>query len=137
MSDIENKILSFLELGYKVDEILKELNMNKENLADIIIELDSKGLIDLKDKNWILTQKGKDILKEMKELLQCLKLEYVYGNISRDQFLEKRKELEDMIMIEKPKQDNIKKENITCPQCGKDNKSGSKYCYKCGTSLYN
>lgn len=134
---MENKILSFLELGYNIDAVIKELNIDKESLADIIIKLDSNGFIDLKDKNWVLTQKGKDTLKEMKELLKSLKLEYVYGNISREEFLEKKKELEDIIVVEKPKKDNIKEKNIVCSKCGKENKVGSKYCYKCGTPLNN
>ena len=92
MREIENKILSFLESGYKIDAIIIELNADKESVADVIIELDAKGFIGLNGKEWVLTQKGKDMLQEMKELLKNLKLEYMYGNISRDEFWKKRKE---------------------------------------------
>lgn len=136
-NEIENKILSFLELGCNIDAILDKLDIDKESLADAIIELDIKGLIYLDNKNWILTQKGKDTLKEMKELLKGLKFEYIYGNISREEFWKKRKELESIIMVENPKQDNIKEKNMNCPKCEKENKAGSKYCYKCGASLDN
>ena len=137
MSNIENKILSFLESGYKIDTILNDLNMDKESLADAIIELDNKGLINLEGKSWVLTQKGKDTLKEIKESLKGLKFEYIYGNISRDEFWKKRKELEDIIVVEKPKEESSKEKNMNCSQCGKENIAGSRYCYKCGTQLTN
>ena len=50
--NVENKILSLLELGYNVDKILKDLGMDEGSVADIIIELEDKELIILKDKNW-------------------------------------------------------------------------------------
>ncbi len=137
MSDIENKILSFLESGYGIDTILDNLGIDKESLADIIIELDIKGLINLEDKNWKLTQKGKDTLKEIKTLLGEIKIDYMYGNLDRDEFLKKKKELEDIIIVEKPKQDSVKEKNVICPKCRKNNKTGSKYCYKCGAPLDN
>lgn len=142
MNDIENKILSFLEFGYRVDMVLKELNIEEENLADIIIGLEDKGLVSLQDKNWILTQKGKDILKDIKEeLLRKLKIEYLYGNINKDEFQKKKKELESIAVIEKynvdkrtdEKEDKEKK--IICPKCKQENKIMSRYCYKCGETL--
>ena len=137
MDEMENKILAFLESGYKIDIILNELNVAEENLADAIIELDKNGLIALDGKNWVLTQKGKNILKEIKELLKGLKLEYMYGNISRDEFWKKRKELESAIVIGKPKEEGDKEKNMNCSQCGKENRPGSIYCYKCGKPLIN
>lgn len=141
MGNMENKILSFLGLGYQIDTILKELDMDSEQLADTIIELETKGLINLKDKSWVLTQKGKDILKEIKkELLKELKIEYLYGNITKDIFQKKRKELESIITTEKSIDHKVgenedKEKKINCSKCGKDNKIGSRYCYKCGESL--
>lgn len=142
MNDIENKILSLLEFGYKIDIILNELNIEEEILANIIIGLEDKGLISLQDKIWILTQKGKDTLKEIKEeLLKKLKIEYLYGNINKDEFQKKKKELESIAITEKygtdkkteDKEDKEKK--IICPRCKQENKMGSRYCYKCGGSL--
>ena len=139
MNEMENRILLFLESGYDIDTILKELNIDKISLADIIIELEGKELITLEGKNWILTQKGKDILKEVKEELhKKLKIEYLYGNISKDEFQRKRKELESVILIdkrdieEKIEDEEDKEKKIHCPKCGKENKTGSKFCYKCG-----
>lgn len=140
MGDIENKILLFLELGYKIDMILKELDIDEESLSDIIIELEGKELVTLEDKNWILTKKGKDILKNTKkELLKKLKIDYLHGKITRDEFQKKRKELEAITTIERrsieDKVDDkklVEDKKINCSRCGKDNKAGSKYCYKCG-----
>lgn len=138
MNDIENKILSLLESGYDIDKILKELNIDEENLADTIIVLETKELIILDNKSWTLTQKGKDILKEMKESLKKIKIEYLYGNIDKDEFQKKRKELESIIIIENlPDKtgEKSKEKKIICPKCGKENKIDSKFCYKCGESL--
>ncbi len=145
MNEIENKILLYLESGYDIDTILKELNIDKEGLADIIIELEIKNLIFLKDKNWKLTKQGKDILKEIRvELLKKLKVDYLYGNINKEEFNKKRNELESIIIIEKPNIEErlferigvkIEEKNIICSKCEKENKPGSKYCYKCGTPL--
>lgn len=140
MNDTENKILLFLESGYKIDIMLKELNIDEEGIADIIIDLDTKELIYLEEKNWKLTQKGKDILKEIKaELLRKLKIDYLYGNIDKEEFQKKRKELESYIILEKSsteyKIEEKDEKNIICPKCGKENKIGSKYCYKCGEPL--
>lgn len=135
MREVENKILSFLESGHKISTIIKELNIDDESLADVIIELDAKGLVSLDNKKWVLTKKGKGVLQEMKELLRDLKLEYMHGNIDRDEFWKKRKELEVAIVTEKPKQDDVKEKNMRCPKCEKDNNVGSKYCYKCGIPL--
>ena len=139
MNEMENRILLFLESGYDIDTILKELNIDKISLADIIIELEGKELTTLKGKNWILTQKGKDILKEVREELhKKLKIEYLYGNISKDEFQRKRKELESILLIdkrdieEKIEDEEDKEKKIHCPKCGKENKTGSKFCYKCG-----
>ena len=152
MNEIENKVLFFLESRYKIDTILKELGMDEESLANIIIELETKGLITLEDKNWILTQKGKDILKDIREeLLKKLKIDYLYGNMSKDEFQKKKKELESLesiVLIEKPHAEDkiedkklekklIEDKNINCPKCGKENKIESKYCYKCGEPLKN
>ncbi len=148
MNDTENKILMFLESGYKIDIMLKELNINEEGIADIIIDLDIKELIYLEEKNWKLTQKGKDILKVIiAELLRKLKIDYLYGNINKEEFQKKRKELESVIIIDRPNieekveerienkiEEKIDK-NINCPKCGNENKTGSKYCYKCGEPL--
>ena len=136
----ENKILSLLELEHKIDEILKDLGMDEGSLADIIIELEDKELIILKDKNWTLSQKGKDKLKYAKEeLLKKLKIDYIRGNISKEEFQLKKRELESIATIEthhiEDKTENKKLEDekkINCSKCGKDNKAGSKYCYKCG-----
>lgn len=139
MEDMKNRVLSLMELGYKIDGIVRELNIEKDYLADIIIELDDDDLIVLKDKNWELTQKGKDVLKEMKESLKSLKLDYVYGNISKEDFLKKKKEFENIIFKERSTQEDIKEEikdkNINCKNCGKENKAGSKFCSRCGVSI--
>jgi predicted transcriptional regulator len=137
MNDEENKILYLLESGYNIDRIIKELNIEEESLADKIIELEGKELIVLEDKDWTLTQKGKDTLQEMKELLRKIKIEYLYGNINKDEFQKKRKELESFIMIEKPREDEkiYKEKKIVCPKCGKENKIDSKFCFKCGETL--
>lgn len=143
MDEIENKVLIFLELRYKIDEILKELGTEEESLADMIIELETKELIILENKNWILTQKGKGIVKEIKEeSLKKLKIEYLHGNINKEEFHKKKKELESVVIIARPstkeKIEDKKLEegkNINCPKCGKENKTGSKYCYKCGEPL--
>jgi len=145
MTDIENKILLFLESGYKIDDILKELDIDEENLADIVIELDNKELIMLEDNNWILTQKGKDLLKEMKELIKKLKVDYLHGNINKEEFHKRKKELEYILTIEKEKPrgyesegkrfEDKEKDKIICPKCGKENKVGSKFCYKCGEQI--
>jgi phage I-like protein len=88
---IENKILIFLESGYKIDNIFAELNIEEVILADKIIDLDSKGLITLEDKNWVLTQKGKDAaLKGRMELLKKIKIDYLHGTINKEDFLKKR-----------------------------------------------
>lgn len=141
MNEIENRILLLLESGYKIDIISNELNIDKENLADIIIELENEELITLEDKSWTLTQKGKDILiKAKEELLKKLKIEYLYGNINKNEFQKKRSELESIIIIEKPQiEEKIedKEKKINCPKCGIDNKIESKYCRKCGESLKN
>lgn len=141
MNEIENRILLLLESGYKIDIILNELNVDKENLADIIIELENEELITLEDKSWTLTQKGKDILiKAKEELLKKLKIEYLYGNINKNEFQKKRNELESIIVIEKPQiEEKIedKEKKINCSKCGIDNKIESRYCRKCGESLKN
>lgn len=151
MDDIEGKILLFIEHEYDTDTILRELNIEEENLADTIIELESNGLVTVENKNWVLTQKGKDILKERKELLKKLKIGYLRGNIDKDEFQKKREELESFMEIEKSIADNkidktlVDKEDSdlgikedrkkVCPKCKKDNKVGSKYCAKCGEPL--
>lgn len=149
MTEIENKILSLLELGYDIDKMLNELNIeNEEYLADMIIALENKELIILDNKSWILTQKGKDILKEMKDLLKRIKIDYLHGNIDKDEFQKKRKELE---LLDKKiedqkkiiedqtkkdmKKDIYKEKKIICPKCEKENKIDSKFCNKCGEPL--
>lgn len=174
MGDVENKVLLFLESGYKIDIILRELDIDEESLSDIIIELECRELVILEDKNWVTTRKGKDILKNAKEeLLKKLKICYLHGDITRDEFQKKRKELESTVTIGKhdtrykiedkgfvesaveDKQNNIEykiedkglvesavedkkltgDKKVNCPKCGKGNKIGSNYCYKCGTSM--
>lgn len=141
-NELENNILFLLESKYNIGIILKELNIDEITLADTIIELESRELMTLEDKNWILTEKGKDILKETKEeLLKKLKIDHLYGNISKDEFQKKRNELESVIVIEKhqieEKIEDDKEKKINCPKCGIDNKTGSKYCRKCGEPLKN
>lgn len=140
MDKTEYKILSLLGSGFGIDMILKELNTDEGSLADIIIELDIKDLIVLEDKNWILTEKGKDILKEMKVQLKKLKVDYLYGSITKEEFQKRKIELESIINIEKPIEDKveeikIEEKKISCSRCGKENKIGSKFCYKCGEQL--
>jgi hypothetical protein len=92
---IDNQILTLLDLGYKIDNILNKLNIDEIILADKIIDLDSKEFITLEDKNWVLTQKGKDMVLEIRmELLKKIKIDYLHGNINKEDFLKKIKELE-------------------------------------------
>ncbi len=146
MNDMENKILSFLEKGNNIDKILQELTIDEEILADMIINLELKEFIILKDKNWTLTEKGLNILEEQrKELLKKLKIEHMYGNIDLEEFQKKKEELEPVTekIIEEQKKkeelepvtEKIEENKIICPNCGKENKVGSKYCSKCGRIL--
>lgn len=137
MSEIESKILSLLDSGHRIDDIVEELKIDKENLADIIIDLDTNGYVCLKDKSWVLTKEGHNVLNKIKESLRNLKLDYLDGNIGRDEFLEKKKKLEYVVLTERPKQDDgtTKGINITCSKCGVDNNAGSRYCYRCGLPL--
>lgn len=142
MSELDNSILFLLESGYETRIILKELNIDEITLADIIIDLESKELITLEGKNWTLTEKGRDVLKEIKgELLKKLKIDHLYGNIDKDEFRKKINELESIVTIGKQQTDeNMKGEKekkISCPKCGIDNKIEGKYCRKCGESLKN
>ncbi len=95
---LEGKILSFIETGNNnIDKILHELSIDEESLADMIIDLEFKELIILKDKNWILTKKGKDIFEKRENVFKKLKIEYLHGEInSRDEYNTRKKELEDM-----------------------------------------
>lgn len=137
MSEVENKILLLLDSGFSVNDIVEELKIGKENLADVIIEFDTDGLVCLKNKNWILTQKGHDALDKIKESLKSLKLDYLDGNIGKDEFLEKRKTLEYVFLAEgSRKNDDIvaMEKGASYSKCGVDNNEGSKYCYKCGVN---
>ena len=83
---IENKILTLLEIGLTIDNILKKLNIEEEDLADRIIDLDTKEFVILEDKNWTLTEKGKDALKLIRKKL---KSDYLRGIINKEEFLKK------------------------------------------------
>lgn len=97
---LEGKILSFILTGNNIDNILHELSIEEESLADIIIDLEFKELIILKDKNWKLTEKGKDIFKKRENIFKKLKIEYLHGDIrSRDEYNARKKELEEMPQI--------------------------------------
>lgn len=141
ITDTEYKILSLLELGYNIDAILKELNIEEENLADLILDLNNREFITLENKNWVLLEKAKGVLKEKREgLFKRLKVEYMYGKIDKQEFRQKRKELE--IILQTPIVSNIledeahkKEEKKNCPKCRKENKPDSKYCFKCGEPL--
>lgn len=145
MDETEGKILFYLELGYKMERIIEEFNIDEEMLADIMIELDSKNLAVLRGKEWILTEKGQDILKELKTSLKKLKIDYLHGDISKEEFYQKRKELDYILILEKSTNDGQyektteykknEKEKINCPKCKKENKAGSKFCSKCGEPI--
>ncbi len=138
MDEVEGKILSLLDSGRRIDDIIEELKIDKESMADIIIGLDTNGLVCLKNKNWVLTRKGHDMLNEIKESLRNLKFDYLDGNISRDEFLEKRKKLEYVVLTEKPKQGGYvitKGKDVICSKCGTNNNVESRYCYKCGSLI--
>lgn len=132
-----NKILSLIDLGYDIDAILKELNIEEESLADMLIELETEEFIILKNKRWILTEKGKNILKEREGLLKKLKIEYIRGNIDKEEFQKRKKELESVSVVEKvEKEKDIEIEGkLICPKCGKENKIGSRFCAKCGVKM--
>lgn len=100
MGELESKVLELLNREYAISYITRELNIKDEYLADIIISLEDKGLVTLKDKKWKISEKGKDIFEKRCQLLKKLKMEYLYGDIgNRDEYDRKRKELEDMSQI--------------------------------------
>lgn len=100
MGELESKVLELLNREYAINYIIREFNIKDEYLADIIISLEDRGLITLRDKKWKITEKGKDIFEKRDRLFKKLKIEYLYGEIdSRDEYDRRRKELEDISQI--------------------------------------
>lgn len=119
MNALENNILELLRQGCIISDIEKNLNIKEEDLADIIIGLDEKGLIILQDKNWILTDKGKEIFVKREEELKKLKIDYLRGEINKDEFDRRKRELSDI--IEKSDDDSRKdSRNFFYPSSKKD-----------------
>ncbi len=108
MNALENKILELIHKGCVISYIEKNLNITEEDLADIIIELDEKGFIKLQDKNWVLTDQGKEIFVKREEELKKLKIDYLRGDINREEFDNRKKELSDINVPEKSDSDNRK-----------------------------
>lgn len=108
MNDLENKILGLIRQGCTISYIEKNLNIKEEDLADIIIELDEKGFITLQDKNWVLTDQGKEIFVKREEELKRLKIDYLRGDINKEEFEKRKKELLDINIPEKSDSDSRK-----------------------------
>lgn len=108
MNALENKILELIRQGCTISYIEKNLDIKEEDLADIIIELDEKGFIKLQDKNWVLTDQGKEIFMKREEDFKKLKIDYLRGEINRDEFDKRKKELSDTNILEKSDSDSRK-----------------------------
>lgn len=96
MGELEIKVLELLNREYDITYIIRELNIKDEHLADIIIGLDDDKLIMLKDKKWKITEKGRDIFEKRDQLFKKLKIEYLYGEIGREEYNRRMQELGDI-----------------------------------------
>src|SRR3972149_4466239 len=94
MNELETIVLDLLSQGYLTYNIEKKLDLKDEDLADIIINLEEKGLVILKDKKWRITEKGKgESEKRRAEKLKKIKIDFFHGEIDKDEYHKKKKEL--------------------------------------------
>lgn len=147
MEELKSIVLEMLNKGQQIDQIEEILKIEEEALADIIIDLDTGGFVILQDKQWIITKKGIDIFKEREEKLKKLKIEYLHGDINREEYDIRKRELDDLLRISYFTNETIKTdmiipkiieqytEKIICPNCEIENKPGANYCRKCGNML--
>lgn len=145
MDELERKVLMFLRRGLTVDEIVKELSISEEALADTIINMEEKGFVKFEEKNWILTEKGEEMFKEKEEELRRLRIEHMRGRIDKEEYHNRKEEIErippqvvpEPEMLAPAETSPVKEaiEKIYCPNCGAENKAGYNYCRKCGAKL--
>lgn len=145
MDELKRKVLVLLNRGLTVDELMKELSISEEALADAIINLEEKGFVRFEEKNWILTEKGEGIFKEKEEELKRLNIEYMHGRIGKEEYNKRKEEIERMpsqVVPEAemfaPAETSPEKEAvgiIICPNCKAENKAGYNYCRGCGAKL--
>ncbi len=132
MDKFENKLLMSLDQGLTTDEIEKKFGIGENVLADTVIRLEDEGHIILKEKNWILTDKGKESLSKSREdELNKLNMRYVRGMVDKEEYAKMKAELSSPLSVDDEK--NI--ENIYCPKCGTKNIMVHSYCRMCGTKL--
>ncbi len=97
---LEGKILELISKNCDSLYILENLKIKEEDLADIIICLENKGMIKIDNKNWILAEKGREIFEKRENLFKKLKIGYLRGDInSREEYNSRKKELEDIPQI--------------------------------------
>ena len=97
MEKLEYKVLDFLNQEYAISRIVRDLDIKDEDLADIIVSLDDKELIVIKDKKWVISEKGKELFQKRDMFLRKLKIDYLYGEIgSRDEYNRRKKGWEDL-----------------------------------------
>jgi ribosomal protein L40E len=145
MEELEKKVLMLLSQELTVDEIVKELSINEEALADAIINLEEKDFVRFEAKNWIVTEKGQGMLKDKEEELKKLKIEHIRGDIGKETYDKQKEELKRMQPLETPEAERFAPAEtapvkgvlgkIYCPKCGTENKAGYNYCRKCGAKL--
>ena len=113
MEKLEYKVLDLLNQECAISDIERDLDIEDDDLADIIICLDNKELIVLKDKKWIIAEKGKDIFDKRDRLLKKLRIDYMYGEIySRDEYIRRKNGLEDLSQVISVKDDSATDDDI-------------------------
>src|SRR3989304_1597130 len=128
-----------LSQGLTVNEVGKKIATDEETLADVIINLEMEGYVALNEKNWILTEKGKEIFNGGKEEFKLLKIEYLHGRINKEEYNKRKKELDEKLIFIIPEVGTSQKgeivRNIFCTKCGTENKIEYNYCRKCSAKL--
>ena len=145
MDELEREVLMLLSRELTADELMKELSISEEALADAIINLEEKGFVRFEEKNWILTEKREGMFKEREEELKRLRIEHVHGRIDKEEYHKRKEEIERMPphgipeaeMFAPTETSPVKEaiEKIYCPKCGAENKAGYNYCRSCGVKL--
>ncbi len=118
MNELENIVLDLLIQGYSTYNLEKKLDLKDEDLAEIIINLEEKGLVILKDKKWRITEKGKgESEKRRAEKLKKIKIDFFHGEIDKDEYHKKKKELTYISQITSDQADEMTKlpEKIIAP----------------------
>ncbi len=138
MDELETRVLKLLSQGLTVNDIGKKIAADEETLADVIINLEMEGYVALNEKNWILTEKGKEIFNGGKEEFKLLKIEYLHGRINTEEYNKRKKELEERLLFIVPEAASKNEEmvrNIFCTKCGTENKIEYNFCRKCSFKL--